>query len=257
MTEDEKGAWKMKFFSWKNIAAFVTWALIPVSLQIVIFFLHSMYISDHGTVFQIIGILSICSNIAIPLLLPALMANLVSKSEPSPNKCDYYCKVYWLGFYVIIQLVIIGLNIFQITKSPSSNQVLNVLGIILLTSMPVSNVMTMVIVNVVCTTFIEDVITSRKTFGVDGLVEKYTQLVEKYEKIKVGFSPYLLIHLPVLTMFFILYAYAIIFAISSGSYNSVGSVELSLLAFTVHIFYIIILCDETYKAITNGSNFLR
>ena len=255
----------MKFFSWKNIAAFVTWALIPVSLQIVPFFLHSLHKSDHGIVFQIIQILYICSNIAIPLLMPALMANLVSKAELSLDKCHYYCKprcltnckASWLGFYVLIHIVIIGLNIFQTTKSPSSNQALNVLEIILSTSLPVSSVMTMVIVNVVCTTFIKDVNTSRKTFRVDGLVEKYTLLFEKYEKIKVGFSPYLLIHLPVLTMFFLLYAYIIIFAISSGFYTSVGSFGLSLLGFTVHIFYIIILCDETYKAITNGSNFLR
>ena len=247
----------MKFFSWKNIAAFVTWALIPVSLQIVPLFLPSIHKSDYGIVLQIIGILNICSNIAIPLLLPALMANLVSKAELSPDKCHYYCKASWLGFYVLIHIVIIGLNIFQTTKSPSSNQALNVLAIILSTSLPVSSVMTMVIVNVVCTTFIEDVNTSRKTFGVDGLVEKYTLLVEKYEKIKVGFSPYLLIHLPVLTMFFLLYAYIIIVAISSGFYTSVGSFCLNLLGFTVHIFYIIILCDETYKAITNGSNFLR
>ena len=257
MTEDEKGDWKTKFFSWKNIAAFVTWALIPVVLQIAFLFLYSVHQPDRGTVFEIIRILNICSNIAIPLVLPALMANLVSKSGPSPDKCDYYGKASWLGLYVVIHLVIIGLNIFQTTKSPLSNQGVYVLGIILLTSMTVSNLMTMMIVNVVCTTFIEDAITSRITYGVDNLVEKYTQLVEKYEKIKVGFSPYLLIHLPVLTMFFLLYAYVIIFAISKGSYITVGSVGLSLLGFTVHIFYIIILCDETYKAFTNGSNFFR
>ena len=89
--------------------------------------------------------------------------------------------------------------------------------------------MTMVIVNAVCTTFIEDVITSSKTYGVDSLVEKYNQLVEKYEKIKAGFSPYLLIHLPVLTMFFLLFAFIIFLSISTGSFINVGSVGLSLL----------------------------
>ena len=216
----------MKFFSWKNIAAFVTWALIPVSLQIVLYFRYSIHKSDNVTVYEIIEILNICSNIGMPLVLPILMANLVSKSGPSPDKCDYYGKASWLGLHVVIHLVIIGLNIFKITKSPSLHQVL---GIIVFTSLTASCLMTMVIVNVVCTTFIEDVITSSKTYGVDSLVEKYNQLVEKYEKIKVGFSPYLLIHLPVLTMFFLLFAFIIFLSISTGSFINVGSVGLSLL----------------------------
>ena len=118
MTEDEKGDWKMKFFSWKNIAAFVTWALIPVSLQIVLYFRYSIHKSDNVTVYEIIEILNICSNIGMPLVLPILMANLVSKYGPSPDKCDYYGKASWLGLYVVIHLVIIGLNIF-ITSSGS------------------------------------------------------------------------------------------------------------------------------------------
>ena len=244
----------MKVFSWKNIAAFVTWALIPVCLQIVLCFQYFILKSDNVTVNDIIRYLSIVNNIAIPLVLPVLMANLVSKSGPSPDKCDYYGKASWLGLYVVIHLVIIGLNIFTISKSPSIH---GVIGIIVFTSLTVSCLMTMVIVNVVCTTFIENVITSSKTYGVDNLVEKYTHLVEKYEKIKVGFSPYLLIHLPVLTMFFLLYAYYIFSSISGGFFTNVGSVGLSLLGFTVHIFYIIILCDETYKTIRDGSNFLR
>ena len=130
----------------------------------------------------------------------------------------------------IIHLVIFGLNILKITKSPSLHQLL---GIIVFTSLTVSYFMTMIVnvivmwcdVNVVCTTFIE-VITSSKTYGVDSLVEKYTQLVEKYEKIKAGFSPYLLIHLPVLTMFFLPLAFIIFLSISTGSFINVGSVGL-------------------------------
>ena len=139
----------------------------------------------------------------------------------------------------IIHLVIFGLNILKITKSPSLHQLL---GIIVFTSLTVSYFMTMIVnvivmwcdVNVVCTTFIE-VITSSKTYGVDSLVEKYTQLVEKYEKIKAGFSPYLLIHLPVLTMFFLPLAFIIFLSISTGSFISVGSVGLSLLGSVTQI----------------------
>ena len=132
----------------------------------------------------------------------------------------------------IIHLVIFGLNILKITKSPSLHQLL---GIIVFTSLTVNYFTTMVIVNVVCTTFIEVVITSSKTYGVDSLVEKYTQLVEKYEKIKAGFSPYLLIHLPVLTMFFLPLAFIIFLSISTGSFINVGSVGLSLLGSVTQI----------------------
>ena len=148
------------------------------------------------------------------------MAFLVSQSEVSLHT-THYSKLPLGIFNFMITISSTGLSIFCTINGNYDKALLATIQIILQLFLSINNLMTMLIINLVCNAIIDNVIHTNHNMETD-LVNKYVLIVQQYKLTTRGFRPFLLVLLPLLTMYFLVFSFAAAHFIAKGNIISSG-----------------------------------
>ena len=257
VSQDATGVLKFKVFSWKTFLSYASWVGIQLVCIGIFHYREGDFLSllkhENSVTWVFTRAITIINTYLIPIVIPGLLAFILENSNTNLD-ANKFTKLKMLVTLTISRCVTLVITIYLVENGDIYSQMsVGVFFIIYCTILNFS----LIVINLICNSFIEEVEEARNILQIDGLTDKYIDLVNKYRGMKRGFSPFLLIFMSFCTVYVLFFSFLLTDHLEKKNYLSSINIFSGVFYYLFLMFYIIGFCDETFGALSANNNILR
>ena len=210
---------------------------------------------NESTIIIISDGVSMINAYLIPIAIPGLLAFMVEKSQTNLD-AKKITKIKMLLFVILTRFMSFAVQIYsmKIDNVDSYFQVFVTIWYFLYFFLLNS---ALIVINLICNSFINELQEVRNVLQIDTLKEKYIELVDKYRRMKTGLSPFLFVIISFSTVHILSFTFAICTIIQQEVNISTFVLISSVFYYSFLIFYLICFSEESFMALSANNNMLR
>ena len=263
VTKDQNDEWKFRILSTKTLVSYTLWWFLPIVVCTILNSVLNPNLSESkddlavGFVQFVTDQLISANLIVIPFFIPALLAYAVDKSKVDLDAHVQLTKIPKLCFFSIMFTAILAFLLYGLWNAMDNVYV----GVLLFSTTWIFysslSMITLIVINLVCNQFISHTWEVNCQNKAEHMISGCVDIVKEYGRLKEGLSPLLLVFLSFYVVFALLTSYTGLKLIGLKDYYAAITYTLSVPNLVLTIYYIIIFCDDTFKALSANNQKLR
>ena len=263
VTKDQNDEWKFRILSTKTLVSYTLWWFLPIVVCTILNSVLNPNLSESkddlavGFVQFVTDQLISANLIVIPFFIPALLAYAVDKSKVDLDAHVQLTKIPKLCFFSIMFTAILAFSLYGLWNAMDNVYV----GVLLFSTTWIFysslSMITLIVINLVCNQFISHTWEVNFQNKAEHMISGCVDIVKEYGRLKEGLSPLLLVFLSFYVVFALLTSYTGLKLIGLKDYYAAITYTLSVPNLVLTIYYIIIFCDDTFKALSANNQKLR